>query len=269
LSPSPRASAPLLALTRAVSAAIGRCALTHIPRAPIDLAAARAEHAAYEAALSALGATIMRLPEAPELPDAVFVEDTAVVLDRIAVIARSGEPSRRLETAAVAAALSAHRRLEAIEPPGTLDGGDVLRIGGRLFVGRSARTNDAGIEQLGAAAAGEGLEVVPVAVRGCLHLKSGISEVAPETVLVNRAWIDPAPFAGLALIDIDPAEPFAANALRIGGAVIHAAHFPRTRARLAAAGIRVLPVPQGELAKAEGGVTCGCLLVPAAAGALR
>ncbi len=252
-----------IALTRAVPEAIDRCALTHLHREPIDLAIARIEHDAYERALTELGVEVRRLPAAPELPDAVFVEDTAVVLDEIAILARPGEPSRRLEVASVAEALSAHRRLEAIEPPGTLDGGDVLRIDHRLFVGRSARTNDAGIEQLREIVSASGLEVIPVEVRGCLHLKSAITEVAPGVVLANRDWIDLAPFAEFETIEVDPREPFAANALRIEDAVIYAERFSRTRARLGGMGIRVVPVPQGELAKAEGGVTCGCILVGA------
>ncbi len=142
----------LLALTRALSPRIVDCQLTHLERQPIDLARAAEEHTAYERQLSELGATVRRLPPAPELPDGVFVEDTAVVLDEVAVIARPGAESRRGETASVAADLAGYRPTIAIESPGTLDGGDVLVVDRQVFVGRSTRTNAAGIEQLRARA---------------------------------------------------------------------------------------------------------------------
>ena len=247
---------PLLALTRDISPAIAECELTHLARTPIDLARARAEHEAYEAALRTLGCEVRRLPAGPELPDSVFIEDTAVVLDELAVVCRPGAPSRRGETAAVEAALRAYRPVAAIRAPGTLDGGDVLRAGRRLFVGEGARSNRAGIDQLRALVAPHGYEVTPVPFSGCLHLKTAATLAAGDLVLVNPAWVDAARLHPLRALAVDPAEPFAANALRIGGALVHPADFPRTRARLEAAGLRVHPVPAGELAKAEGGVTC-------------
>ncbi len=252
---------PRLALTRAISASLNRCALTHLERTPIDIARARAEHAAYESALRAIGYEVRQLPAAPELPDSVFIEDTAIVLDEIAVLARPGAPARRLEVAAVAAALSSHRRLEAIEAPGTLDGGDVLKVGSQLFIGRSSRTNDAGIEQMREIVSPLGLEVIAVDVLGCLHLKSAVTELAEGTILMNRRALEPTPFAGLRSIDVDPTEPNAANVLRTAGIVIMPSEYPKTRARIEAEGIRVVTVPQEELAKAEGGVTCGSLLI--------
>ena len=211
--------------------------------------------------LAELGCAIEWLPEAPELPDAVFVEDAAVVVDELAVVARPGAASRRGETETVAAALGRMRPLARIEAPGTLDGGDVLRVGKRIFVGRSRRTNAAGRHQLRALLEPHGYTVEAVTVTGCLHLKSAVTEVAEDTVLVHADWIEPAPLAGLELIPVDSAEPFAANALRLGGAVVLPAAFPRTRRRLEAHGLQVHPVPADELAKAEGGVTCCSILV--------
>src|SRR5450759_3872284 len=130
-----------LALTRSVPASIGNCELTHLSREPIDYARAVAQHAQYEAALRRLGCRVQRLPDAPDLPDSVFVEDTAVVFDDMAVIARPGAASRRAEVEALIAALGPHRRLACIEAPGTLDGGDVLVTPDRVFVGMSGRTN--------------------------------------------------------------------------------------------------------------------------------
>ena len=151
--------------------------------------------------------------------------------------------------------------------PGTVDGGDVLRAGRRLFVGRSARTNADGIAQLRSLARSADYEVMPVEFQGCLHLKTAATLVAPGLALVNPAWVSPAARAPLDTLAIDPTEPMAANALLIGGEVLYPAELPRTRARLEAAGIRVRTVPAGELAKAEGGVTCCSIIIASSTGA--
>ena len=251
---------PLLALTRELSPRISECELTHLAREPVDVERARTEHAAYEDALRSLGCVVRRVAAAPELPDSVFIEDTAVVVDEVAVICRPGAESRRAETGAVADALRAHRPVAAVLAPGTLDGGDVMRAGRRLLVGRSARTNDAGIRQLRSIVSSLDYEVVAVPFSGCLHLKTAATLVADGVALVNPAWVEPAALAPLRTIAVDAAEPFAANALRIGDALVYPAEFPRTAARLRAEGLAVHTVPAGELAKAEGGVTC-CSIV--------
>jgi dimethylargininase len=253
----------LIALTRSVPPAISRCELTHLARTPIDYARAVIEHDAYEQALASLGCRIERLPDTPDLPDSVFVEDIAVVLDHVAIITRPGAESRRPETATVAAALQAYRPLAFVVAPGTLDGGDVLRIGSTLFVGRTPRTNVDGAEQLAAAAAADGITVRLVDVTGCLHLKSAVTLVKtdPATVLLNTEWVEASVFEPCEVLHVDSAEPFAANALRVGETVVCAAEYPRTRERLERAGIRTVAVPAGELAKAEGGLTCGCVLL--------
>jgi dimethylargininase len=251
----------LIAYTRDVSPTLADCELTHLEREPLDVARAAAEHHAYEALLSQLGATVSRLPAEPGLPDAVFVEDTAVVLDEIAVITRPGAVSRRPETSSVAAALAAHRPLARIEGPATLDGGDVLVVGRRLYVGLSTRSSRTAIEQLATLLRPFDYEVVAVDFSGCLHLKSCVTQVGESLLLLNPAWVDPSVFAGCGTVAVDPAEPYAGNALALGGAVIHSQHFPRTRARLEAAGLRVRPIALTELAKAEAGVTCCSLLV--------
>lgn len=243
-----------------MSPEIGRCELTHLRREAIDAEVAAAQHRSYEEALVENGCRLRRLPPAPELPDGVFVEDTAVVLDEIAVVARPGAPSRRPEVGAVAEALESYRPLARIRSPGRLDGGDVLAVGRTLFAGRSTRTDAAGIEQLAAAVEPFGYRVVPVDFRGCLHLKSAATRVGPETVLANTARVRPELFAGLELIEVASDEPEAGNALWIDGVVIHPAGFRRTRSRLEARGLTVRPVELTELAKAEGGVTC-CSLV--------
>jgi dimethylargininase len=250
----------LLAITRDVSPAIEHCELTHLVREPIDLNQARQQHHEYEQCLKEAGCRLIRLPAEPELPDSVFVEDTAIVLDELAVIARPGAESRRAETASVADALKPYRRLFSIESPGTLDGGDVMRIGKSLYVGASQRSNSAGIEQLRRIVAPYGYNVITVELHDCLHLKSGVTRVAEGAVLINRRWVDCSAFDCVRLIDVDASEPFAANALHVADAVIYPQAFLRTRERLESQGINVLVVDASELAKAEGGVTC-CSLV--------
>ncbi len=159
------------------------------------------------------------------------------------------------------AALRPLRRLALIEPPGTLDGGDVLVLGKRIFVGRSGRTNVAAIAQLRAHTAASGYDVRTVDVTGCLHLKTAVTAVAEDTVLLNPAWVEPAVFNGLHTVAIDPAEPFAANTVRVGGALIHPDAFTRTRAILERRGLRVHPLPADELAKAEAGVSCCSIIL--------
>jgi len=253
-----------MALTRAPTPALARCELSWLERTPIDLERAAAEHHAYEQCLGTLGCTVRRLDADPALADAVFIEDCAVVLDEVALITRPGAESRRAETPGVEQALRDYRPIRRIEPPGTLDGGDVLRLDRRLFIGLSRRSNAAALEQCRALLRPFGYEVHPVAVGDCLHLKSAVSAIADDLLLINPAWIDATAFAAAHVVEIDPLEPHAANALRIGEAVVHSAAFPRTRQLMAAHAIRVVPVAAGELAKAEGGVTCCSLVFPVA-----
>ena len=251
----------MIALTRAVSRAIADCELTHLERIPIDVERARAEHAEYERMLAALGCEVRRVAPADDLPDAVFIEDTAVVLDELAIITRPGATSRRRETEAVADALRPLRPIAGIRSPGTLDGGDVLRVGTMIYVGAGHRTNDAGIDQLRALAAPHGYEIRSIPFTGCLHLKTAATYIGDGQLLVNPAWVDVREFDDLRAVAIDSREPFAANALLLGERVIHGAQFPETRRLLERAGCTVLPVPAAELAKAEGGVTCCSVLL--------
>jgi dimethylargininase len=251
----------LTALLRPVSAALESCELTHIARQSIDIAAARSQHDAYAAALAAHGCALHWLPAADHHADAVFIEDTAVVLPELAVLTRPGAPSRRPEVDAVRTALSTRRMLREIAAPGTLDGGDVLRLGRTLFVGASGRSNAAGIRQLREAVAPFDYAVIAVETRGCLHLKTAVTAVADDTLLINRDWVDADVFGGMRCIDVAAHEPFAANALRIGEFVVLAAAWTATAERLATAGVRLHTVDVSELAKAEGGVTCCSLIL--------
>ena len=248
----------LIALTRSVPPSIVECELTHLAREPIDVARASIQHRAYENTLAALGYTVRHLPDEPDMPDSVFVEDTAVVVDEVAVITRPGAASRRAETLSVAQTLRAYRELAFIEEPATLDGGDVLRIGKRFFVGRAERTNDAGIAQLRAHLEPFGYTVEAVSMRDCLHLKTAVTAVSDSVLLMNRDWVD---LPGFECIFVDASEPFAANALLTPRGVVMSAAFPRTIERVRRHGIKVDTVEADELAKAEGGVTCCSLLL--------
>jgi len=250
----------LTAITRAVSPALIHCELSFIDRQPIDLTRAQEQHHAYETLLEKLGARVVSLPAEPDLPDSMFVEDPAIVLDELAVILRLGTESRRHEAASLARELSKYRRLAYVSLPGALEGGDVLRIDRKLFVGLTKRSNGEGICQLRGVLEPLGYEVIAVPVTGCLHLKSAVTYLGGNTLLANRSWFDTTPFAGYDWIDVDPAEPHAANALALRGTVIFPASFPRTRARIEAGGFSVAPVDISELQKAESGLTCSSLL---------
>jgi dimethylargininase len=250
----------LTAITRAVSPAIVKCELTFVARQPIDLAKARAQHHAYEQLLESLGARVLSLPAEPDLPDSMFVEDPAIVLDELAVILPLGTDSRRPEAASLAQALSPFRKLSYITAPGMIEGGDVLRVGRMLYVGLTTRTNVEGIRQLAAILAPHDYKVIPVPVTGCLHLKSAVTQVGKNCLLANRPWFDPTPFATYDWIDVASTEPHAANALALGETVILPASFPRTRAKMEAAGFHVTPLDIAELQKAESGLTCSSLL---------
>lgn len=253
-----------IAITRGVSPAIADCELTHLDRRPIDYLAARAQHHAYEDTLRALGCEVLTLPPDPALPDSVFVEDTAVVFEEIAVIMRPGAPSRRPEIAATAVALRPYRPLVRIAPPGSMDGGDVLRVGRTVFVGLTGRTNQAAIDQLTAGLAPHDYVVRSVPVHGCLHLKSAATQIASDTVLCNPRWVDPAAFARLQVLEVDGAEPAAANGLLVDGRIVYPTTFPATLRRLEGRGIAVTLVDVTELQKAEGAVTCCSLVFEAA-----
>ena len=251
-----------VAIVRQVGEELAGCELSFVARMPIDVALARRQHAAYGAALLGLGCELLELPALAGHPDSVFVEDTALVFDEIAVLNRPGAASRRGEVDSIAEALGRYRPLARIEDEGTIDGGDVLRIGREVYVGASARSNEAGARQLAALLRPHGYRVTRVAMRDCLHLKSAVTRVAEDTVLVQPRWLeDEAPFASYRRIEVDAGEEHAANALLAGSGLVYPDCFPRTREKLEAAGLAVTAVDVSELQKAEGAVTCCSLLV--------
>jgi dimethylargininase len=250
----------LTAITRQVSRSINECELSFHERQPIDVQKAIDQHIAYDRLLSELGVRLVPMAAEPDLPDAVFVEDPAVVVDEIAVISRMGAASRRPEAQSLAGVLSLYRPLEFLTEPATLDGGDVMRIGRTLFVGVSARTNPDGISQLTVLLRPFDYEVNPVEVIGCLHLKSACSYIGNNAILVNRSWIEAERLHMFDLIDVPDDEPDAANALLLNDVVILPASFPNTRGLLERKGFCVRSIDVSELQKAEAGVTCTSLI---------
>jgi dimethylargininase len=250
----------LIAVTREVNVAMGNCELTFLPRANIDIDLAQQQHEKYREALRTLGCDLVDVPSEPELADSVFVEDTALVLDEVAVLCRPGAKSRRAEVAGVEKVLRQFRAAVSIQEPGTLDGGDLLLVGKVIFAGLSSRSNASGIAQLQRIVADFGFSVVSVETSQCLHLKSAVSEVSPGVLLVNPHWIDQTIFKNYELLFVDEDEAHAANALPVGKELIYPSNFPRTADKLRARGIDVTLVDVSEVQKAEGAVTC-CSLV--------
>src|SRR6185295_12009219 len=250
------------ALVRPVSTSLAACELSFREREGIDLERAEGQHGAYAAALEAAGYSVRWLPALPDQPDAVFVEDPIVVLDEVAIVGRPGAASREGEVESVAAAVAPFRPLLHLPGEARLEGGDAMRVGRTLYVGRSARTNAAAHAALAGLLGPYGYAVVPVAMTGCLHLKTGVTyvcrtgEAEAGCFLANPEWIDAAGLSGAPVVPVPATEPWAANTLTAGEHVFLPAGFPRTLDLLAARGHRVEAIDVSELQKAEGSVTC-------------
>ncbi|MBI1227046.1 MAG: dimethylargininase [Bacteroidetes bacterium] len=251
------------AIVRNISPRMGDCELTHLDRQTINIALAEKQHEEYVDALRRLGCEIVLADELPFYPDSVFVEDCVVVVPELAIITRPGAESRRDEVFSIADALVPYREnIYYIEAPGTLDGGDVLRIGQQIWVGVGGRTNADAVLQMQAILKPYGYSVDAVRLRGgCLHLKSAVTQVADDLLLLNPDWVDDAYFPDFDILETDTEEPDAANALMIGDTVIYPSDFPYTALLLAEEGIELLLVDNSEVIKAEGGVTCCSVLL--------
>lgn len=252
-----------IAVTRQVSPAINRCELTHITRQLIDYQRACVQHKQYEAALHTMGVKVVSLDAEPDLPDSVFVEDVALVLDDCALMLNPGAASRRPEVASVEKALAPYREIFRIQPPGTVDGGDILRVDKTIYVGLSSRSTENAIDQMKAILEPRNYRVRALNVSGCLHLKSAVTQVGEDTFLINPEWVSKDDFPGMQFVEVDPSEPYAANAVLVDGTIIYPSSFPKTRAKLERAGINILAVDADELAKAEGALTCCSLIFEA------
>jgi dimethylargininase len=248
------------ALTRKVCPRIQECELTFIDRRPIDYARAVQQHTEYKKVLQSLGVTVIDIPADPECPDCCFIEDTAVVLDEVAVVTRPGSEARRQEVDEVRPVIAVHRPLVQIDAPGTLEGGDVLRIGNTLFVGVTTRTNAQGIEMLGDHVERYGYIVIPVNVPGALHLKSVCTAISDSTVLADPTRLDMSAFSEYEVVAVPAQEWMAANVLRVNKTVCLHEGFHQTMDMLRHRGIEVQALNISEFLKAEAGLTCMSLI---------
>lgn len=258
-------------------AATGLIAITHLPSPNmqqgertfagddvVDNALALRQHGAYRDALRSCGANVVVLDIYRSMPDCVFVEDTALVLDELAVMMSPGAESRRGEPIGIEPTLREHRSIERVSLPATIDGGDIVRAGRDLYVGRSPRTNAAGIESLRQIVQRYGYTVTAVPVRGCLHLKTACSALPDGRFLVNDGWIDASVLPTTKLIQVPDGEQWSGDVLAIGDRIIASDAFPETLMLLESAAAAVIPVSVSEYAKVEGGVTCLSLVFRAA-----
>lgn len=255
----------IIAITNAPSPLLEQCELTHLERTTIDYAVALKQHEGYQAMLRACGAEVHALEVNGNHADSVFIEDTAIVLDEIAVLTSMGTASRRGEPAGIEPALRQYRPIERIAPPATIEGGDVVRVGRALLVGRSSRTNAAGAAALERIVQRYGYRVVPVPVTGCLHLKSACTALPDGRLLVNPAWIDLRALVGFETVPVPAEELSAADVALVGDVVCMAAEHPRTARLVESLGFTVRTTPLSEFAKAEGAVTCLSLIFTAPA----
>jgi dimethylargininase len=247
---------PTHALVRPISASYDAC-IRDDATASIDVALARTQHTAYVDALRSAGIHVEILPALPDAPDAVFVEDTAVILDSVALVTRPGARARRAEVASVASALDGRRALTIMAPPGTLDGGDVMRVGSRLVVGLSQRTDQAGADALAVVAAKDRIDVVTVALPGGLHLKSACSVARPGLVVAYgplapalRGVLDPE----IEILEVP--EPAGANVLGFADRVLVSSAAPRTAALLEARGLSVRTLDLSQIHLGDGALSC-------------
>ena len=248
-------------LVRRPASRLAEGIVTHISRVPVDLALAREQHAAYAGALATSGWVIRHAPPADDCPDSVFVEDTVVVCEDLAVLTRSGAPERRPEVPGVAEAVrSLGLRTAGIEEPGVLDGGDVLQVGQTVYTGRGGRTNGEGIRQLRSLLAPLGRTVIAVPLGDVLHLKSAVTALPDGTFLMQPGLVPAELFPAVRPV----AEPGGSHVVPLGGdRVLIAASAPRTAELLGDLGFTPVVVDISEFEKLEGCVTCLSVLLPA------
>jgi dimethylargininase len=247
------------AIVREVPASFANAITAKVPDLPIDVALARVQHAEYCTALEAMGLEITRIAADEACPDCCFVEDTAVVTAGIGLVTRPGAASRRPEIEPIATALGVHLPIARMLEPATLDGGDCMRVGRTIYVGRSARTNAEGIARIAEVFAP--LQVVAVELRDVLHLKCVCSPLGGDRMLLARETLPASTFPGADIVWVPASETYAANAVAVGNHVVIADGFPHTRDALAAAGFEIHPVATSEVRKADGSLTCQSIIL--------
>lgn len=246
----------LTVVTHQPSPGMQECELTFLENQRIDLELAASQHVEYRKMLESCGARVITLTDNLDLPDSVFVEDPIIVFDEVAVLTSMGVESRRRESAALESYFKHHREIERIKLPARIEGGDVLKIGRRIYVGESPRTNGEGIRSLARILEPYGYRIIPVQVNGCLHLKTGCTALDEQTLILNPAWVDPSQFAGYRIVETPPGEPFGANVLPIATTICMNEAFPQTLYLVKELGYNVRSTNISEFVKAEAGLTC-------------
>ncbi|HLN26370.1 MAG TPA: arginine deiminase family protein [Gemmataceae bacterium] len=251
----------MLALTQVPSPSIDFGQRSHVARTLIDWDLLLQQHASYCQSLRDCDLEVRVLDVNRACPDGTFLEDTAIVLDEVAVLTSMGTEARRAELPGIERELRQYRQVQRIALPATIEGGDVLRVGRTLLVGVSARTNPAGVQAFEAIVRPHGYVVVPVTVRGCLHLKTACTALPDGSLLLNPSWLDLHSLAGFEQVPVPRAEPWGANTLPIGATVCIPGQHVQTAEMIRQRGFHVRPIDVSEFAKAEGSVTCLSLLI--------
>lgn len=246
----------LLAITHLPSPRLQNCELTFLQSEAINMEKATEQHKNYRAMLERCGAKVIVLDENSTLPDSVFVEDPIIVFDEVAVLTSMGVESRRAESEVMEKVFSQYRKVERVILPAKIEGGDVLKVGKKIFVGDSARTNQKGIQALAMILKPFGYEVISVKVTGCLHLKTGATALDDGTIFINSNWVDAEAFQGFAKVEAPSDEPFGANVLKIGDILCMNEAFPKSIALIKSLGYTVDSCNISEFVKAEAGLTC-------------
>jgi dimethylargininase len=248
------------AITRGVSSRIAACQLTYRSREEVNYEKATSQLESYVELLRRWDVDLMPVAASDSYPDCCFVQDTAVVLDEVCVIASMGASTRLGEVSEVEKLLAPFRKVRRIFAPATLDGGDVVQFGKRLFVGLSTRTNARGIAALASIVEAFGYTVVPVSVNGGLHLTTGCGIVNDETVLLNPRWLDASAFKGLRQLHVSEEEPWAANTIRVEDAVCLESEAPSTMDLVGPYAGSIDTLDISEFRKAEGSLSCLSLI---------
>lgn len=247
------------ALVRKPGPGFSRALSKHPDKNKIDLATALHQHEGYVKALIQAGGKVEHLPPQDHLPDATFVEDTAVVLDDKFLLCPMKEPSRQEEVQSTATVLRTYRDCVTMDSPATLDGGDVMDTPGTIFVGLSKRTNLRAIQALSQLTA---KKVVPVAVTKGLHLKSATTFIGNNLLVIDPTRVDTSNLKHFDWIEVSPSESYAANCLALGNVVLIPTGFPDVRDEILAHGFKTLELEMSEFEKADGSVTCLSLIIP-------
>lgn len=246
----------LTVITHLPSHKLQDCELTFVESEKIDIEKAQQEHQEYCEMLKRCGAEVIILDRNNDLADSVFVEDPIIVFDEIAVLTSMGVESRRKESQYLKEVFSKYRDVEEIKLPAKIEGGDVLKIGKKIFVGLSVRTNQEGITCLKNIIKPYGYEVIVVKVLGCLHLKTGCTALDDNTILINSKWVDDNAFKGFKKIEVPLSEPFGANILKINDVICMNKSFTKTLDLVKSLGYKTDCCDISEFVKAEAGLTC-------------